>query len=60
LNRGNIPGSDVDKGEQLCNYLQPFPVKGTGFHRYVFLLYEQDERIDFSSEKRPENWYDVL
>ncbi|XP_033754821.1 39S ribosomal protein L38, mitochondrial-like [Pecten maximus] len=52
---GNIPGDDISKGEELCCYLPPFPVRGTGFHRYVFVLYEQEKEIDFSQEKRPDN-----
>ncbi|XP_069112763.1 large ribosomal subunit protein mL38-like [Argopecten irradians] len=52
---GNIPGDDVSKGEELCSYLPPFPVRGTGFHRYVFMLYEHEKEIDFSKEKMPDN-----
>ncbi|GJQ84260.1 putative DNA helicase [Trypoxylus dichotomus] len=49
---GNIPGNNVDKGETIVNYLQPFPPKGTGYHRFIFILYKQDKEIDFSSLKR--------
>ncbi|XP_074644133.1 large ribosomal subunit protein mL38-like [Tubulanus polymorphus] len=52
---GNIPGSDVSKGEVICDYLQPIPARGTGFHRYVFVLYKQEKKIDFSKEKRPQD-----
>ncbi|XP_071172265.1 large ribosomal subunit protein mL38-like isoform X2 [Mytilus edulis] len=52
---GNIPGNDLNKGEELCNYLPPFPVHGTGYHRYVFVLYKQNRKIDFSKDRRPEN-----
>lgn len=52
---GNIPGSDVTKGEELCNYIQPFPANGTGYHRYVFILFKQEKKIDFSKMKRPKN-----
>lgn len=47
--RGNIPGGDVNKGETIFNYLQPFPAKGTGYQRMVFILYQQSTEIDFSS-----------
>lgn len=50
---GNIPGDEVSKGEQLCSYLLPFPARGTGFHRYVFVLYQQERKVDFSEERRP-------
>ncbi|KAL8589914.1 hypothetical protein ACOMHN_024001 [Nucella lapillus] len=51
----NIPGSDVPGGETLCDYLQPFPVRGVGYLRYVFVLYCQNKRLDLSSFKRPPN-----
>ena len=28
------------EGENICPYLQPFPPYGTGFHRFVFILYK--------------------
>ncbi|XP_014680799.1 PREDICTED: 39S ribosomal protein L38, mitochondrial-like [Priapulus caudatus] len=49
---GNIEGSTIDTGELLCDFLQPLPLRGTGWHRYVFVLYKQERRIDFASEKR--------
>ncbi|KAK3085551.1 hypothetical protein FSP39_005213 [Pinctada imbricata] len=52
---GNIPGNRLADGEELCNYLPPFPLQGTGAHRYVFILFKQNEKIDFTSEKRPDN-----
>uniref|UniRef100_A0A146KTY3 Protein D1 n=1 Tax=Lygus hesperus TaxID=30085 RepID=A0A146KTY3_LYGHE len=44
----NIPGKnlksggDVSKGTTLLSYAGPTPPKGSGQHRYVFLVYEQD------------------
>ena len=38
---GNIKGSDIASGQTVCDYLQPFPPKGTGYHRYIFVLYKQ-------------------
>ncbi|KAG5869667.1 hypothetical protein JTB14_035594 [Gonioctena quinquepunctata] len=49
---GNIPGNAVEKGETLTEYLQPFPPKGTGYHRHIFVLYKQDKKLDFSSFKK--------
>ncbi|KAK3595323.1 hypothetical protein CHS0354_004478 [Potamilus streckersoni] len=37
----NIPGADVSKGEEVTQYVGAGPPKGTGLHRYVFLLYKQ-------------------
>lgn len=48
---GNIPGGDVSKGETVFNYLQPFPAKGTGYQRMIFILYQQSSVVDFSSIK---------
>jgi len=45
---GNIKGNDVAGGQTICNYLQPFPPFGTGYHRFAFVLYRQEEEIDFS------------
>ncbi|XP_058061900.1 large ribosomal subunit protein mL38 [Anopheles bellator] len=49
---GNIPDGDIKRGEVLMPYLQPFPPKGTGYHRHIFVLYKQDAgKIDFSGYK---------
>ncbi|KAJ3246002.1 hypothetical protein HK104_007917 [Borealophlyctis nickersoniae] len=37
----NIPGADINKGEVLSEWDAPAPPQGTGLHRYVFVLYEQ-------------------
>lgn len=49
---GNIPGGDVSKGEVIVDYLQPIPPRGTGFHRYIFILYKQEGKMDYSSLKK--------
>ncbi|CAH0547338.1 unnamed protein product [Brassicogethes aeneus] len=49
---GNIPGNKISSGETLIDYLQPFPPKGTGFHRLVFVLYKQNQKIDFTNYKK--------
>ncbi|KAJ8664715.1 hypothetical protein QAD02_006377 [Eretmocerus hayati] len=49
---GNIPGNDISKGEQIIDYLRPIPPQGIGFCRYIFVLYKQDKRIDFSEYKK--------
>lgn len=48
----NIPGSDIHKGEHLCSYLQPFPPRGVGYMRYVFVLYKQSKRLDLGAYQR--------
>ncbi|XP_076064912.1 mitochondrial ribosomal protein L38 [Oratosquilla oratoria] len=49
---GNIPGNKVSEGEVVCDYLRPLPPRGTGYHRFVFILYKQEKHVDFSSLKR--------
>ena len=34
---GNIPGTEVSKGEVLSEYIGAGPPKDTGLHRYIFL-----------------------
>ncbi|XP_005176891.1 protein D2-like [Musca domestica] len=57
----NIPGNQIDQGEVLAAYIGSGPPKGTGLHRYVFLLYKQSGKLEFdearvgnnSSQDRP-------
>lgn len=53
---GNIPDGDVSKGDLIVDYLQPFPSRGTGYHRYVFVLYKQEGKIDYSKMKKKAPW----
>nr|ATU82444.1 venom protein PE-binding-like protein [Lethocerus distinctifemur] len=50
---GNIPGNDVANGETLSAYVGSGPPKGTGLHRYVFLLYKQKSKLNFTEPKLP-------
>ncbi|XP_030381278.1 39S ribosomal protein L38, mitochondrial [Scaptodrosophila lebanonensis] len=45
----NIPNGNVKDGEVLAEYLQPFPPKGFGYQRIVFVLYKQQGKLDLSS-----------
>lgn len=49
---GNIPGNDISQGEVVWSYLRPFPPRGTGYHRFVFILYKQDKRMDYTQLKK--------
>ncbi|CAG2175169.1 unnamed protein product [Oppiella nova] len=42
----NIPGADVSKGQTLVEYMGSGPFKGTGFHRYIFVVYKQTDIIN--------------
>lgn len=50
----NIPGSSVAKGTTLSEYVGSGPPKGTGLHRYVFLVYKQPAALS-PDEKRLTN-----
>ncbi|XP_026725656.1 protein D3-like [Trichoplusia ni] len=53
---GNILGGDIAKGEVLSQYIGSGPPQGTGLHRYVFLVYKQSEKLDYSKiPKLPNN-----
>ncbi|XP_037068947.1 protein D3-like [Pollicipes pollicipes] len=41
----NIPGCQVDKGDEVSEYIGSGAPKGTGLHRYVFLVYRQPDSI---------------
>ncbi|RZC41298.1 PBP domain containing protein [Asbolus verrucosus] len=48
---GNIPGNNIDQGDVLSAYIGSGPPKGTGLHRYVFLVYKQDGKINFDERR---------
>lgn len=50
---GNIPGSDISKGEVLSAYVGSGPPKGTGLHRYVLLVFKQSKKLSFDEPKLP-------
>ena len=43
----NIKGNDLSTGQVIAPYLQPFPAFGTGYHRYVFVLFKQVNLLEF-------------
>lgn len=49
---GNIPEENVAKGEILAEYVGPAPPKNTGKHRYVFLIYKQNQGAITFDERR--------
>lgn len=42
----NIPGNKIEQGEVVAAYVGSGPPKGTGLHRYVFLLYKQSGKLE--------------
>ncbi|EFN79392.1 OV-16 antigen [Harpegnathos saltator] len=53
---GNIPEENVAKGEILAEYVGPAPPKNTGKHRYVFLVYKQNQGSITFDERRLSTW----
>ncbi|GAB1599010.1 phosphatidylethanolamine-binding protein homolog F40A3.3-like [Argonauta hians] len=52
----NIPGSDISRGDVLTDYVGPIPSKGTGYHRYVFMLFKQPKgKMEFRGERKINN-----
>ena len=47
---GNIPGSDVSKGDVLSGYIGSGPPEGTGIHRYVYVVYKQPGKLSFDEK----------
>lgn len=47
----NIPGNKIDQGNTLAEYRGSGPPKGTGLHRYIFLIYKQPAMIDAKDEQ---------
>jgi len=41
----NIPGNQVEKGDTLAEFISSGPPQGTGFHRYLYLVYKQPGKI---------------
>ncbi|XP_031847462.1 protein D2 [Nomia melanderi] len=52
---GNIPEENIAKGEVLAEYVGPAPPKGSGKHRYVFLVYKQNQGSITFDERRLSN-----
>ncbi|KAM4052663.1 phosphatidylethanolamine-binding protein 1-like [Anomaloglossus baeobatrachus] len=42
----NMKGNDINSGCVLSDYVGAGPPKGTGLHRYVWLVYEQKEHLN--------------
>jgi phosphatidylethanolamine-binding protein (PEBP) family uncharacterized protein len=42
----NVQGDKINNGDKIFDYKGPAPPKGSGIHRYIFLLYEQPENIN--------------
>lgn len=48
----NVPGCSVAQGDEVIGYLGSGPPKGTGLHRYIFLVYKQPDGKIHHNEPR--------
>lgn len=44
----NISGNAVNNGQTIVEYIGSGAPKGTGLHRYIFLVYRQNGEIDYN------------
>lgn len=44
----NIPGDRIEQGQTLTSFFPSAPPKNSGEHRYAFLLFKQNGKIDFN------------
>uniref|UniRef100_A0A1A9W5Q3 Phosphatidylethanolamine-binding protein n=1 Tax=Glossina brevipalpis TaxID=37001 RepID=A0A1A9W5Q3_9MUSC len=51
----NIPGDQLEKGDDVVEYIGPIPSKNTGLHRYVFILYKQPHKLVQKETRVPNN-----
>lgn len=49
----NISGNDINGGRVISEYRGCGPPRGTGQHRYIFLLYKQNGLLDISERTIP-------
>ncbi|KAH8381923.1 hypothetical protein KR009_001051 [Drosophila setifemur] len=51
----NITGSDLASGQESAAYVGSGPPKDTGLHRYIFLLFRQQNKIEIETPRIPNN-----
>uniref|UniRef100_A0A915AEE4 39S ribosomal protein L38, mitochondrial n=1 Tax=Parascaris univalens TaxID=6257 RepID=A0A915AEE4_PARUN len=42
-------GRDISSGTEVVPYLQALPFKGTGYHRFAFILFRHEKQIGFDA-----------
>lgn len=51
----NIPESSIENGDEVIEFIGSGPPKGTGLHRYIFLIYKQPNGKMEHNEPRSSN-----
>lgn len=36
--------------------MKPFPARGVGYYRYIFILYKQNQQLDYIEYKKDQPW----
>ena len=47
-----MKNNDFNSGQDKIEYMQPFPMRNTGWHRCVYVLFEHSKPIDFDILKK--------
>ncbi|XP_017051587.1 putative odorant-binding protein A5 [Drosophila ficusphila] len=47
----NVPGLDTMKGQPISDYFGPLPPKDSGVQRYLILVYQQSDKLEFDEKK---------
>lgn len=51
----NVQGNDIASGDTIVEFIGTGAPKDTGLHRYVFLIFEQNGKIDAASLTKTRN-----
>lgn len=46
----------MNSGNELMDYVQPFPMNGTGWHRCVYILFEHSSPVSFKLKSEGNNF----
>ena len=52
LFRTNVKNGDLSTGDELIEYLQPFPMRGSGWHRCAYVLFEHEKPFDYKLDSK--------
>lgn len=47
----NVQGNDLSTGDVITGYVGSGPPKGSGLHRYVLLVYKQNQKLEFDEPR---------
>lgn len=53
----NIPGNQISKGNEILSYCPPAPPYNSNLHRYIFLLFEQSQKLNDEDIEKSRNYF---